>query len=253
MSKIILHLRLINEEVDENDDNTNYASIDIDHDKEKNNNVEILKKRLKKYKKQADLYKTVHEQKTQYMDINFISINGKEIEIKENVDTCCWWCTEPFRGIPCFLPEKYIDGIYYVYGCFCSFSCVMAYNVDLSDYKSSDRSSLIKKLYIQMMKNNGKECELNKEIKIAPSRLTLKKFGGTLTIDEFRNTEYNDNEYRIIVPPMISIVPLVEKTVSDIQKYNIVKNLDSEYGLVLKRTKPLPRDKYNIYNSKMFK
>ena len=41
-------------------------------------------------------------------------------------------------------------------------------------------------------------------IKLSPSRLTLRKFGGKLTIDEFREcNEIYSKDYRITLPPMI--------------------------------------------------
>ncbi len=85
-----------------------------------------------------------------------------------------------------------------------------------------------------MIKNN----KIN--IKLAPPRRTLKKFGGILTIDEFR--KFNDNyykQYNIIYPPMISILP-------DIEKIDINKTMDKKYDYV-----PVDEDRLKKANDEL--
>ena len=67
-------------------------------------------------------------------------------------------------------------------GCFCSFNCAIAYNLDLNDYKIWDRQS-----NIYQMKN--KIDPLNKiTIQPAPPRQTLHMFGGPYSISDFRKS-----------------------------------------------------------------
>ena len=53
-------------------------------------------------------------------------------------------------------------------------------------------------------------------VKLAPPRQSLKIFGGKLSIDEFRdcNTDYLKN-YKIVLPPMVSIIPSLEEIKKD--------------------------------------
>ena len=94
-------------------------------------------------------------------------------------------------------------------------------------------------------------------IKSAPPRRALKKFGGVLSIKEFR--KFNNNyykQYKLVVPPMISALPSLEKTdlSNDIKrKYNYIP-IDNERinsvnnSLVLKRNKPINKYKNTLEN-----
>ena len=84
----------------------------------------------------------------------------------------------------------------------------------------------------------------NKKIKPAAPRLTLKKFGGQLSINEFRkNNNILDKNYKLLLPPMISLIPTIEEV--NLNENNVnssdgsLLNL-SDNELKLKRSKPLP-------------
>lgn len=146
------------------------------------------------------------EIKIKPMNISFInSRNGETIQC-ETTDICCWWCTERFDTLPCFIPERYRDGKFYVYGCFCSFNCAKRYNLELNDYKVCDRDSLLNKLYMQIFDN------ITPQINLAGPRESLKKFGGTLNIDEFRQNAVTVNkEVRLLLPPMVNLLACIEE------------------------------------------
>ena len=91
-------------------------------------------------------------------------------------------------------------------------------------------------------------------IKIAPPKICLKKFGGRFSINEFRSicTQYNKS-YKILLPPMISVLPVMEEinlndNNNDINTFLINKEhlnkANEEYRL--KRTKPLPESKNTL-------
>jgi hypothetical protein len=153
-----------------------------------------------------------------------------------NID--CLWCCHSFDTVPFGIPIKNYDEIFYMFGNFCSAECSASYNFDnINTSESYERYSLINYLYSN-----------NKEIKLAGPRLSLKKFGGQLSINEFRknNNIYNKN-YKLLIPPMISLIPLIEEVNLTDENINIdnndnLFNLDNE--LKLKRSKPLP-DNYN--------
>ena len=167
---------------------------------------------------------------------------------------CCWWDTHSFTGAPVALPVAYEDGILYVFGVFCSDECAAAYNFnDISGYGDKwERYSLL-----NMMRRRRFGSNVNR-VKLASPRQVLKKFGGHLTIEEFRAT--NDNTlstYKFIMPPMTSLIPFQEMTsmdkgyhtktleykpsTDDTASYctQISEGSSATEGLRLKRSKPL--------------
>jgi hypothetical protein len=191
------------------------------------------------------------DRKVYIMKTNFININKDIQELAESTDIHCWWCCHQFTTPPCQLPEKFHEGKYYVFGCFCSYNCALAYNLDMDDYKTNERTSLLSYLYNEVYKNN---------IKLEPAlpKKTLKMFGGPLTIEEYRKHFINnDKEFRFIMPPMISIIPLIEEDYKDKNKYYKSnkyiplnnKLLLANENLKLKRSEPLPYSKYSLENT----
>ena len=201
-----------------------------------------LKNELKEKNESNFLNINIHK-----IDMNIVDINGNDIILKDNTDISCWWCSHEFNTRPIFLPDNYYNNIYYALGCFCSFNCAMAYNVDINDYKIWIRSSYLHKLYREMTNN------LN-EISPSLPRQALKKYGGWLTIEEFKKKLLNINkEYRHIIPPMVPIVSIIEecsKSRNRNKNYKIELNnqkvLKANENLKLRRNKPLPSSKNSL-------
>lgn len=149
----------------------------------------------------------------------------------------CWWCCHPFNNPPCAIPHKIVNNTYHVYGVFCSPECAAAYNFNESDVKIHERYSLLNLLYKNIYDNPSLK------IKLAHDRRTLKIFGGSLNIQEFRKlNSNNEKEFKIIDPPMISIIPqqeynFTDKFVSSFNNNKVHENIDN--NLVLKRSKPI--------------
>ena len=181
------------------------------------------------------------------IDVNIIDRDGNNLVLTETTDISCWWCSCQFDTTPIFLPYNYHNNIYHALGCFCSFNCAMAYNIDINDYKIWIRSSYLHKLYREMTNN------LN-EISPSLPRQALKKYGGWLTIEEFRKKLLNINkEYRHIIPPMVPIVSIIEecsKSRNRNKNYKIELNnqkvLKANENLKLRRNKPLPSSKNSL-------
>ena len=118
-------------------------------------------------------------------------------------------------------------------GVFCSPECAAAYNFNTNGVTNIwEKYSLLNLLYGKMYKKN---------IKIAPPRNTLKKFGGNLTINQFRRHNVNnDIKFKIINPPLKSVIPCVEcsnnTSFSSGNYNNKSSNNTAEYKL--KRSKP---------------
>lgn len=178
-----------------------------------NDTISRLKDNLERVKSGGNYKNAITATKElikKYNNIGLVSVDNNKSIVVDKTDVCCWWCTEKFDTLPVFIPDRYTNNNYYVFGCFCSFSCALSYNLELSDYRTSIRSSLIKKMYniIVDKKNN--------DIPLAPKRELLKKFGGILSIDEFRNSEtLCKKEYKMSIPPIIPLVPLIEETIND--------------------------------------
>ena len=228
-----------------NDKNKDYLSrLNIQEQK-----IRSLESELSEYKNllNDDLHTGLNDVRVLRMNLDLVNIKNGETVITEKTDIACWWCTYNFDNLPCFIPEKYYDEKYFVFGCFCSFNCAAAYNVNMNDYKIWDRYSLLKRLYNQIH-------QTEEEITLAPPREALHKFGGFLTIENFRKTlKKCDKEYRFIMPPMISIVPLIEESLRDQYRLRKIRNTESEDKIVLKRTKPLPSTKNTLLEMNYFK
>jgi len=199
---------------------------------------------IKKLRDELNSYKSMmsdhcvtasKEVKTYPMNIRLVeSVNNKPV-IVEKTNIACWWCTYEFDTMPCFIPERYDRDVFYIFGCFCSFNCAAAYNDDLSDYKKRDRYSLLKKLY-QMLYG------VDEDITLADDRKVLQKYGGTVSIEEYRrNSITNKKEYKILMPPFVPIIPYIEERTKDKVTKTTVKYEASKQAIIV-------QDK-NIFNS----
>lgn len=104
-------------------------------------------------------------------------------------DVCCWWCCHTFDNHPIGIPVNHDEkkNIFKVIGCFCTFSCALAYletDANLKTRFPVQKFELLH-LYNQLI---GTTERIDRELlKPAPDRITLKAFGGHLSIEEFRS------------------------------------------------------------------
>lgn len=248
-NKNIFTINDINNEFNSDESNSN---VDIDnlYVKDLKETMKAQEKRIKKLENEVNEYKTiltettnqgVNERKVSKMLTDFIFIDSKtgEQHVTEQTNIACWWCTYNFDNVPCFIPEKIQNNKYSVFGCFCSYNCAASYNLDMDDSQTWNRYSLLKKIYNQIFKNNS-------EIKLAPPREVFEKFGGTVKYEDYKKNCYKLNkEYRFIMPPMTSIVPLIEEGNGD-NKLNLKLADLNKKNLILKRNKPLPNHKNSL-------
>lgn len=128
----------------------------------------------------------------------------------------CWWCCHPFKTVPIGIPIKYnTNKKFDTHGCFCSFNCASAYNIQHSGALVSERNSLLHMMCRQL-------CDLPYcEIKNAPPKEYLHMFGGFMSIDEYRKNNITyEYSFKTIIPPLVSIIPQVEITTSTANKSN---------------------------------
>ena len=150
---------------------------------------------------------------------------------EEHTNIACWWCCHSFNNIPLGIPEYINKNEFNLSGCFCSFNCMMAYNIDLNDYKLWDRQS-----NIYQMKNKI-DPENKMSIHPAPPRQTLNMFGGPLDINKFRESFFIvSKEFRCFFPPMISIIGIIEE--DNKNKTNPINFNRNQNQTMLRRNKP---------------
>jgi hypothetical protein len=179
----------------------------------------------------------------------------KEKKLPESTETACFWCCHGFEGMPCIIPEREVNGVYNVYGNFCSPECGVAYllSENLDPHVRWERMALLHRVY---------DKEAKGRIFPAPGRECLALFGGPLTIDSFRST-VREGRVRIDIhmPPMVSILGSIDTKPIDFfdsslkntvagGAFQAEKVQKAEEGLRLKRSKPL-KDKDSTLDSVM--
>ena len=134
-------------------------------------------------------------------NLNIEDTNNYEEQIITDANhTNCWNCTYGIINLNVVsIPIKYRDDIFYTYGNFCSYECSARFLFD--NYKSKDlwEKYALLNLYYNKCRNTH-----NKIVSFAPDRLLLKKFGGNLEIDDYRNKNTHD-VYDIYLPPIIPV------------------------------------------------
>lgn len=124
----------------------------------------------------------------------------------KSTNVSCWWCCYPFETSPIGVPCKQENNIFYVIGCFCSFNCAYSF-IKQPDYFVSKlfiklpNSIDLLNMYVQI--TGDTDISLKNFFMPAPSRFVLDKFGGKLTIDEYRKCFKNNTTYNIIATPML--------------------------------------------------
>ena len=107
---------------------------------------------------------------------------------------------------------------FYLDGCFCSFNCAAAYNFDKKDHHMWERYSLLNLLYRKMNKKFIK--------KTLPAKRSVENCRRYMSIEEYRNILITQNkEYTLLHPPMISIIPKIEETLT----YSNIKSNKNVY------------------------
>lgn len=167
--------------------------------------------------------------------------------LKVDIDTrtmWCWWCCHPIEGEPLHLPYKYDDRRrkFETYGYYCSWPCMKAYNVR----GGGPRYGEIQQNITLMRKMCYGKIEA---LRMAPHREALQVFGGTMTIEDFRQGK----DEPIVHKPFMVFNSCIIKNKDMVQtattfssdnqhKLKTIQetNIPSEQ-LKLKRTKPLKR------------
>jgi len=172
--------------------------------------------------------------------------------LPESVEAACFWCAGQFEGRPVVLPTLEENGLYKVYGNFCTLSCSLSYllNEQVDPQVRWERQALLHRMYSQ-----------TSSIHPAPPRESLRFFGGALTHAQYRSIiEKKQLRIDTHLPPVISILATLDTKPIDFYEtslrnttaagagIDVVKTL--EPGLRLKRSKPL-KDKESTLDAVM--
>ncbi len=220
------------------EDDVNYKKLYETLLKETKKKDEIIKnfsKDIKLEKNDSDAFNSdIQKDLTKHLiNMKLVDNNtGKIFDQPSNV--CCWWCTYNFDSSPCFIPEKFYEDKYYVFGCFCSFNCAASYNLNMNDYKVMERYALLKKLYSQ---------NSDKRNKLAPPKEVLDKYGGIVSIENYRKNFLTcDKEYRINLPPLVALTHLIDEITME-------KNENNQRVSITNMKKKLPVVKNNLFST----
>lgn len=113
------------------------------------------------------------EKKEKISDLKFVT----------KIEFDCWHCCEKVTTKPYMLCHSEDEKlrIYYASGIFCSNACLLGFLAEHVNH----RSDVTRQLTFRLNKELGHKDVLD-DFKIAPSRFSLKRFGGPLSIEEFR-------------------------------------------------------------------
>jgi hypothetical protein len=173
-------------------------------------------------------------------------------KLPDSVDTSCFWCTECFEWQPTIIPEREDKGVYKVYGNFCSPECALAFLLEeiIDPHVRWERMALLHRMYSELYTDR---------IFPSPPRQSLKKFGGPMSVDQFRATaKAKQVRVDIQLPPLVSILGTMDTKPIDFYDTNIrsptgiatERILKAEEGLRLRRNKPL-KDKESTLDACM--
>jgi hypothetical protein len=172
--------------------------------------------------------------------------------LPQSTSAACFWCAGGFEGRPVVLPTQEENGIYTVYGNFCTLSCSLSYllNEHIDPQVRWERQALLHRMYSQIS-----------PIHPAPPRESLTFFGGILSHSQYRDViEKKQLRIDAHLPPVISILATLDTKPIDFYEtslrnttatgagLDIIKPMES--GLRLKRSKPL-KDKESTLDAVM--
>jgi len=162
--------------------------------------------------------------------------------IPQTSDVACFWCCHVFTNRPVVLPMRDTGEHLQVTGNFCSPECACSYLFDMrqDSHTRWEQLALLYRVY-------GEACQ--GKIQPAPARNTLKIFGGSLSITDYRNL-IRSHKVRIDIhmPPMVSILATMDTKPIDFYDSSLTKGASetikeriqkAEEVLRLRRTKPL--------------
>ena len=99
----------------------------------------------------------------------------------------CWHCCHSFESTPVYVPDSVTfdsDGekMYMVFGNFCSLQCAKTHILSQKTFSANKQLMLLNSMAVDIYQSIL-------PIPTAPPKICLKRFGGSMTIEEFRGTD----------------------------------------------------------------
>lgn len=170
-------------------------------------------------------------------------------KLPERTDVYCFWCCHPFDSVPCVIPSDIKEGIWYVYGNFCSPECAVAhlFHERLDSNIQWERYAMLNSMYSKDTEMVAGSCT---GIRSAPKREVLRIFGGSMDIREFRAIVHEKKlRLDVLTPPMVSIIQTMDTKPIDFYDQSLRNvfvptearrlNAPGAQGLRLRRSKPV--------------
>jgi hypothetical protein len=164
--------------------------------------------------------------------------------------SACFFCTCDFDNVPIYIPKYELNGVFHVYGCFCSPECGCAYLMNERNIDTTmrfERYHLLNFLYCKIY-------NYTKNIKPAPSPFyLLEKYYGNLTIQEYRKLLKNERLLLVVDKPLIRALPELHEDTDDyLLSYEGIPSAASKYPLQRQAKIPSKNDilneQFNIKN-----
>lgn len=166
----------------------------------------------------------------------------------EKTEVACLWCCHQFKNTPWGIPFKFANDRFQLFGNFCLPNCALAYI--LQNYKDDDylweKVALLNLLFFKV-------CGKYKNLMPSFDKMSLKMFGGTLEVEEYRSIIVeNEKSYSIEFPPCNTIIPMLEEIYKKTNLNNTFIPVDksriqvANNELKLKRSKPVVNHKNTL-------
>jgi hypothetical protein len=155
------------------------------------------------------LNKKINSNITSDKKIHLILPNFDRKEWPDTSPYACWNCTETFNippiGIPALEASTPYKDEYRMEGNFCSFNCAARYLFD--NHKGNESQAwcvyeILNFIYNEINDNEDEKDDFV-QIKLAPDRLCLKKFGGNVTLEEYRTNAQTNINYKVFKGQLI--------------------------------------------------
>jgi hypothetical protein len=119
-----------------------------------------------------------------------------------NTRVHCWNCCHQFSNVPAFLPvsRDRASGVFHLSGLFCSWNCAKAYRYSHPNFCHKDTAPFLP-VFAFLTSHRPRYCptpltkmhpyncrclDYSHRLQFPPPKENLKMFGGTMTIDEYR-------------------------------------------------------------------
>ena len=229
----------ISESMDENIKTIKYYKITLKKLSEENKKLNDKILEFETYiSKITPMYYTETEYYPNYININ--DTEGKKI-IPKKTKTCCLNCGYNINNLPVYLINCYYENTFVKMGdentiLFCSFNCANSYNIRLNDENVMKRYGLLVKLYYEINKKNINSITDIIINEAGPIEI-LEKYGGTMTIEEYRtNFKILGKEYQTMYPPFLSSPQYIKATTISKSDTNwIINNHPNSTKNILKK------------------